>query len=238
MGQTATTTIPASYKVYVQPDVLNHYNNKIIIQDLKVNNFEVSRWADAIIPYVIDDNVDKKLVTLLNDAIDEFHSKTSVVWVYKQSKHVNYISIQQGEGCFAQIGCCHEGKQLLMLCMDGATKDHILSHMMECLGFIGQNDEFFERARKDFEKNNWYMTVPHCANRSVLHKNAGTFTTLTKGDVYAVNVLYNDLSDDCKIDECIISNAFVLIICISTYDYDDDLPGTNIDKQNMINLWK
>eukprot|EP01084_Bolivina_argentea_P060320 110205_1 len=45
-------------------------------------------------------------------------------------------------------------------------------------------------------------------------------------------------SDSDAIDDYIVNNALVLIICISSYQSMKDLPGTKIDKANMIKLWK
>eukprot|EP01084_Bolivina_argentea_P275966 470737_1 len=45
---------------------------------------------------------------------------------------------------------------------------------------------------------------------------------------YSIDIIVNS----------IITKAFVLIICIKSYDYRDDLPGTVVDKQNMITLWE
>eukprot|EP01084_Bolivina_argentea_P060664 110824_1 len=49
----------------------------------------------------------------------------------------------------------------------------------------------------------------------------------------------HDIDDEYKIDKYVVSKALVLIICISEYDEPwDRLPGSNIDKNNMIDLWK
>eukprot|EP01084_Bolivina_argentea_P131549 232176_1 len=52
----------------------------------------------------------------------------------------------------------------------------------------------------------------------------------------------NDDDDDEKkqkqeIETYIISTALILVVCITSYDYCKDLPGTQIDKQNMYKLW-
>eukprot|EP01084_Bolivina_argentea_P256938 432760_1 len=48
----------------------------------------------------------------------------------------------------------------------------------------------------------------------------------------------DDDSDLDEIENYSISFALVLIVCISSYKYRDNLPGVKSDKKNMINLWQ
>eukprot|EP01084_Bolivina_argentea_P006601 12516_1 len=150
----------------------------------------------------------------------------------RQIEYINKSTTLSVTNCFnieniaLKYGCHFEGNQLCYIL--SLSKSEMFRTMMNCLGFGNFSCDLIDNVKDA------YISATHCDNKSIMNTN----NTLSVGDIYAINVLYNNCIDDCKIDECIISTALVMAVCISSYDHYDDLPGTKIDKKNMINLWE
>eukprot|EP01083_Nonionella_stella_P164073 541947_1 len=103
---------------------------------------QIGRWANGVVPYVIDQSVQCGLKQLILSAIDEFHVKTPIVWREKGISDQHYVSFEQTDICGAVPSCLFEGKQLVELSYPdiGGSREKlrmvgVLHEMMHVLGF-------------------------------------------------------------------------------------------------------
>jgi len=126
-------------------------------------------WKDAIIPYVIDENVSNDLKIMIQNAISEFHTKTFIKWKDKTNDFQDYVMFVQNNqrSPHTQVGCCRKGKQEISLCHPTYPNVKsklkvacILHEMMHTLGFIHEHqrndrDKHITLEEKSLEDDNF-----------------------------------------------------------------------------------
>ncbi|EDS31597.1 metalloproteinase [Culex quinquefasciatus] len=107
-----------------------------------------TRWPGGQVPFVINGNFQAKDMQLIEDAFNEYHSKTCVRFKPRMGEK-DYISIESSQsGCWSSVGRIG-GKQEVNLQMPGCTTKvgTIVHELMHALGFLHEQNRS--------ERDNW-----------------------------------------------------------------------------------
>ncbi|XP_028402566.1 zinc metalloproteinase nas-4-like [Dendronephthya gigantea] len=109
-------------------------------RDVSQNTIKI--WDDAVIPYVISDDMDKKGRRVIRKAMRNLARKTCVTFIPKQDKHTDYVRFVSGQkGCYSSIGR-KGGEQLLSLGKGCLDRGHAIHEVMHTLGFFHEHSRF------------------------------------------------------------------------------------------------
>ncbi|XP_035902793.1 zinc metalloproteinase nas-4 isoform X2 [Anopheles stephensi] len=100
-----------------------------------------SRWPKGVVPFVITGNFDAKGMSLIEQAINEYHAKTCIRFVPRMGE-TNYISFESSNsGCWSSVGMIG-GKQAVNLQIPGCTTmvGTVMHEMMHALGFLHEQN--------------------------------------------------------------------------------------------------
>ncbi|XP_076434596.1 bone morphogenetic protein 1-like [Babylonia areolata] len=100
-------------------------------------------WTSRIVPYVIDSSVEAEVQVYIQEAMEEYHSKTCIRWVPRTSQP-DYVVFTAKTGCHSMVGkSLSGGAQELSLMPPCAKRGTALHEMLHALGF------FHEHSRPD-----------------------------------------------------------------------------------------
>uniref|UniRef100_A0A182PSQ9 Metalloendopeptidase n=1 Tax=Anopheles epiroticus TaxID=199890 RepID=A0A182PSQ9_9DIPT len=100
-----------------------------------------TRWPKGVVPFVISGNFDAKGMQLIEQAINEYHTKTCIRFVPRMGE-ANYISFESSNsGCWSSVGMIG-GKQAVNLQIPGCTTlvGTAIHEMMHALGFLHEQN--------------------------------------------------------------------------------------------------
>ncbi|CAB3998734.1 zinc metallo ase nas-4-like, partial [Paramuricea clavata] len=99
-------------------------------------------WNDAVIPYVISDDIGLTGRKIIRKAFRNFARRTCVTFIPKKDYHTDYVKfITARKGCYSSIGR-KGGKQIVSLgngCLDRGRAIHEIMHT---LGFFHEHSRF------------------------------------------------------------------------------------------------
>ncbi|KAK0414737.1 hypothetical protein QR680_011593 [Steinernema hermaphroditum] len=98
-------------------------------------------WPGGRIPYAISPHYNSHERALLARAVKQYHDKTCIRFVPRQSGEADYLFIGKVDGCFSEVGRTN-GVQVLSLdngCMEYAT---IIHEMMHVVGFYHEHERW------------------------------------------------------------------------------------------------
>ncbi|TKR76399.1 hypothetical protein L596_017540 [Steinernema carpocapsae] len=98
-------------------------------------------WPGGRIPYAISPHYNSHERALLARAVKQYHDKTCIRFVPRQSGEGDYLFIGKVDGCFSEVGRTN-GVQVLSLdngCMEYAT---IIHEMMHVVGFYHEHERW------------------------------------------------------------------------------------------------
>ncbi|XP_041788195.1 zinc metalloproteinase nas-4 isoform X2 [Anopheles merus] len=100
-----------------------------------------TRWPNGVVPFVISGNFDAKGMQLIEQAINEYHTKTCIRFVPRMGEK-NYVSFESSSsGCWSSVGMIG-GKQAVNLQIPGCTTlvGTAIHEMMHALGFLHEQN--------------------------------------------------------------------------------------------------
>ncbi|XP_042868456.1 zinc metalloproteinase nas-4-like [Penaeus japonicus] len=109
------------------------------------------RWPGALIPYVISASFSRAERAVIGGAMGEYHSKTCLRFVPRESQHSSYVHILKGEGCSSAVGRSG-GLQVVSLGQGCVYHGVVVHEFMHAAGF------WHEQSRYDRDQHvtiNW-----------------------------------------------------------------------------------
>ncbi|XP_044739805.1 zinc metalloproteinase nas-4 [Chrysoperla carnea] len=179
-------------------EVGNYFEGDILIpKPLSRNGIgaESARWPGGKIPYEIKGYYSAKDMSMIQAAMNDYHTMTCIQFVPRTSNDKDYISITSGNtGCWSSVGRIG-GRQELNLQSPGCTykKGTIIHEFMHAVGFFHEQNRYerdnhvtikwnniikgrennFQKSKKEDTKN---FDVPY-DYRSVMHYSANAFSS-------------------------------------------------------------
>ncbi|XP_050072039.1 zinc metalloproteinase nas-4 [Anopheles maculipalpis] len=131
-----------------------------------------NRWPKGIVPFVISGNFDAKGMSLIEQAINEYHAKTCIRFVPRMGEQ-NYISFESSNsGCWSSVGMIG-GKQAVNLQIPGCTTlaGTVMHEMMHAVGFLHEQNR---EDRDSWVKINYQNIKPGTNNNFEKAKTGST----------------------------------------------------------------
>ncbi|KAI8130492.1 hypothetical protein FF38_11865 [Lucilia cuprina] len=129
---------PEELGTYLEGDILIPKQMVIMKNGLTTQS---SRWPKGIVPYEIRGNFNARDMSIIENAINEYHQRTCIRFV-PRSNEQDYVSIVSGNsGCWSSVGRVG-GKQEVNLQSPGClTKPGTAIHeLMHALGFLHEQN--------------------------------------------------------------------------------------------------
>uniref|UniRef100_A0AAG5CP19 Metalloendopeptidase n=1 Tax=Anopheles atroparvus TaxID=41427 RepID=A0AAG5CP19_ANOAO len=100
-----------------------------------------NRWPNGVVPFVIAGNFDAKGMQLIEEAINQYHTKTCIRFKPRMGEK-NYIAFESSNsGCWSSVGMIG-GKQSVNLQIPGCTTlvGTVMHEMMHAVGFLHEQN--------------------------------------------------------------------------------------------------
>ncbi|KAK7478237.1 hypothetical protein BaRGS_00030495, partial [Batillaria attramentaria] len=98
-------------------------------------------WPARRVPYTVDDSVDAEVRGFIEEAIEEYHTKTCIQWI-PRTREKDYVVFKKKTGCYSAIGRVGNAQELSLV-KPCAKKGTAMHEMLHVLGF------FHEHSRPD-----------------------------------------------------------------------------------------
>lgn len=92
-------------------------------------------WADATVPYKIDDLLDANLKKNIFDAMEYISSVSCVKFKEANQSSTDYAFIKSGPGCSSSVGNLRQGQQTIKL-STACERGNIIHELLHTLGFL------------------------------------------------------------------------------------------------------
>ncbi|CAO1412000.1 unnamed protein product [Diamesa serratosioi] len=173
-----STDNPEEQGPYIEGDILVPVQNNATRNGMKTESL---RWRGGVIPFVIRGSFNAREMDLLERAINEYHRKTCIKFVRRQSNDYDYISIENaGSGCWSSVGRTG-GKQVVNLQSPGCVSKigTPLHELMHALGFLHEQNR---------EERDGFVTIK---NRNIKPGYEANFDKAPRGATTGFGVGYD-----------------------------------------------